>query len=333
MKTRELGRSGLQVSALGLGCMGMTFAYGPSDEGQAEATLRRAVELGVTLFDSAEMYGPYTNEVLLARVLKPWARRISIATKVGFRLDGQGEGMQRVTGVDGRPAALTAAVEGSLRRLGAETIDLLYLHRADPAVPIEDSVGALADLVRAGKARWLGLSEVSGATLRRAHAVHPIAALQSEWSLWSRDIERDALPVARELGVGVVPYSPLGRGFLTGRLLSPEQLAADDFRHAVPRFQGDAFARNRERLVPVLQRLAAERGATPAQLALAWLLSRGDDVVPIPGARTVTHLEENFAADAIALDTATLAAIDAALPESAVEGARYAEPEMALVNL
>jgi aryl-alcohol dehydrogenase-like predicted oxidoreductase len=332
MKTQTLGRSDLRLSAIGLGCMGMSFGYGPSDQGEARATLARAVELGVTHFDTAEVYGPYDNERLLAEVLRPHRGRVTVATKVGFRFDGPGIGAERITGVDGRPEALRAAVHGSLQRLGVETIDLLYLHRVDPAVPVEDSVGALAELVREGKARYLGLSEVSAATLERAHRVHPITAVQSEYSLWVRDVEAEVLPACRRLGVGLVPYSPLGRGFLTGTLSAESQLAADDFRRTIPRLKGEALARNHELLVPALKRLADELGATPAQLALAWLLSRGDDIFPIPGARRRAHLEDNVGAAGIALDEATRRALEAAVPEQAVLQPRYAEREMALVN-
>jgi aryl-alcohol dehydrogenase-like predicted oxidoreductase len=332
MKTSTLGRSDLRLSAIGLGCMGMSFGYGPSDQDEARATLARALELGVTHFDTAEVYGPYDNERLLAEVLRPAYGRITVATKVGFRFDGPGTGAERISGVDGRPEALRAAVHGSLERLGVETIDLLYLHRVDPAVPVEDSVGAMADLVREGKVRALGLSEVSAATLERAHRVHPLAALQSEYSLWCRDVEAEVLPACRRLGIGFVPYSPLGRGFLTGALAAESQLAPDDFRRTIPRLQGEALVRNRELLVPTLKRLADELGATPAQLSLAWLLSRGDDIFPVPGARRRTHLEDNVGSDRVALDTATLQAMEAAVPEQEILQPRYADREMALVD-
>lgn len=334
MEYRTLGASGLRVAPVGLGCMGMSFAYGGADEAASLRVLHRAVELGVTLIDTAEVYGPYANEELVGRALKQLRGKVkvSIATKFGFRILPHGQGVARMAGVDSRPEHIVQAVEASLSRLGIDCIDLLYQHRVDPAVPIEDVVGAMAGLVRAGKVRHLGLSEVSAATLRRAHAVHPIAAVQSEYSLWSRDVEAEVLPACRALGVGFVPYSPLGRGFLTGQLPSSTALAADDYRHGLPRFQPQAMAANGH-LVAELQRLAAARGATAAQLALAWLLAQGADIVPIPGARSLAHLEENVAAARIALSGSELAAIGAAIAPGAVQGARYPQHELAMLGL
>lgn len=334
MEYRTLGTSGLRVAPVGLGCMGMSFAYGGADEAASLRVLHRAVELGVTLIDTAEVYGPYANEELVGRALKQLRGKVkvSIATKFGFRILPHGQGVARMAGVDSRPEHIVQAVEASLSRLGIDCIDLLYQHRVDPAVPIEDVVGAMAGLVRAGKVRHLGLSEVSAATLRRAHAVHPIAAVQSEYSLWSRDVEAEVLPACRALGIGFVPYSPLGRGFLTGQLPSSTALAADDYRHSLPRFQPQAMAANGH-LVAELQRLAAARGATAAQLALAWLLAQGADIVPIPGARSLAHLEENVAAARIALSGSELAAIGAAIAPGAVQGARYPQHELAMLGL
>eukprot|EP01133_Synstelium_polycarpum_P013607 gene13607-16013_t len=325
MEHRTLGNSGLRVAPIGLGCMGMSFAYGGADEAASLRVLHRAVELGVTLIDTAEVYGPYANEELVGRALKTLRGKVSVATKFGFKILPHGQGVERMAGVDSRPEHIVQAVEGSLARLGIECIDLLYQHRVDPAVPIEDVVGAMAGLVRAGKVRHLGLSEASAATLRRAHAVHPIAAVQSEYSLWSRDVEADVLPACRALGIGFVPYSPLGRGFLTGQLPSSTTLAADDYRHSLPRFQPQAMAANGH-LVADLQRLAAARGATAAQLALAWLLAQGADIV-------LAHLEENVAAAQLTLSVAELAAIGAAIAPASVQGARYPAVELAMVGL
>ncbi|MED5612353.1 aldo/keto reductase [Janthinobacterium sp. P210005] len=332
MEHRTLGNSGLRVAPIGLGCMGMSFAYGGADEAASLRVLHRAVELGVTLIDTAEVYGPYANEDLVGRAVKELRGKVHIATKFGFKILPEGKGVARMAGVDSRPEHIVQAVEGSLSRLGIECIDLLYQHRVDPAVPIEDVVGAMAGLVRAGKVRHLGLSEVSAATLRRAHAVHPIAAVQSEYSLWSRDVEAEVLPACRALGIGFVPYSPLGRGFLTGQLTSSAMLAPDDYRHSLPRFQPQAMAANAH-LVTELQRLAAARGVTAAQLALAWLLAQGDDIVPIPGARSLAHLEENVAAARIPLGDSELAAIGAAIAPASVQGARYPDVELAMLGL
>jgi aryl-alcohol dehydrogenase-like predicted oxidoreductase len=331
LTTRKLGSQGLEVSSIGLGCMPMSQSYGPADESESIATLHRAVELGVTLFDTAEMYGPFANEELLGRAFRGMRDRVVIATKFGFRIAAEGSGRDRITGLDSRPEHVREAVDGSLKRLAIETIDLLYQHRVDPDVPIEDTVGAMADLVRAGKVRHLGLSEPSAATLRRAHAVHPIAAVQSEYSLWTRDPEREVLPTCAELGIGFVPYSPLGRGFLTGTIETTESLAPDDFRRLQPRFQ-DAAMQNNRRIVEAVKRLADARGATPAQLAIAWLLAQDDRIVPIPGARKLKHLEENMAAADLVLSAVELAAIRDVLPAEGVSGARYDERSMRAVN-
>ncbi|TXN72999.1 aldo/keto reductase [Methylobacterium sp. WL18] len=330
MQQRRLG-SELVVSALGLGCMGMSFGYGGQPEAEAVVTLRRAVDLGVTFFDTAEMYGPFENEKLVGKALAPVRDQVVIATKFGFKIAETGEGRDRIVGVDSRPEHVRAVCDASLQRLGVEVIDLFYQHRVDPAVPIEDTVGAMADLVRAGKVRALGLSEAGAATIRRAHAVHPIAAVQSEYSLWSREPEAAVLPTCAELGIGFVPYSPLGRGLLTGAIRDMGSLGADDFRRTLPRFEAENLAAN-EKLIDALAAMAAAKGVTPAQLALAWVLHRGDGIVPIPGARKIRHLEENAAAAAIVLSADDLAAIDAAMPPEAVNGNRYTEAALALVE-
>jgi len=330
MQTRKLG-SDLTVSAIGLGCMGMTFAYGGQEEAASIETLRRAVDLGVTFFDTAEVYGPFDNEVLVGKALAPLRDRVVIATKFGFKIAEEGEGPSRMVGTDSRPEHVKAVAEASLRRLGVEVIDLFYQHRVDPAVPIEDTVGAMADLVRAGKVRALGLSEASVPTIRRAHAVHPIAAVQSEYSLFSRDPERGVLAACRELGIGFVPYSPLGRGFLAGAIRQREALADDDFRRNLPRFQEDALRANLA-LLEALEGMAAAKGITTAQLALAWVLHRGDDIVPIPGARKIRHLEENVAAAEVVLTAEEMAALEAAVPQEAVAGARYHEAGLRMIE-
>ncbi|MBX5196879.1 aldo/keto reductase [Rhizobium sp. NZLR10] len=331
MKTRKLGND-LTVSAVGLGCMGMSFAYGASDEAESIRTLHRAIDLGVTFFDTAEVYGPFTNEVLLGKALKPFRDRAVIATKFGFKIDTSQAGTAAITGVDSRPEHVRAVAEASLKRLGIETIDLFYQHRVDPNVPIEDTVGVMAELVKEGKVRALGLSEAGSATIRRAHAVHPIAALQSEYSLWTRDPEEDVLATCRELGIGFVPYSPLGRGFLTGAIRKVDDLAADDFRRQVPRFQAENFDANAA-LVATLERLAADKGVTAAQLALAWVLSQGDNIVPIPGARKLHHLEQNAAAADIVLSAAELEELGHAIPVGKVAGKRYSDTSLAMTNL
>jgi len=323
---RKLGSQGLEVAALGLGCMGMSQSYGPADEAESIATLHRAVDLGVTLFDTAEVYGPLTNEELLGRALAGRRDGVVLATKFGFRFRG-GE----VLGTDSRPEHIVEVVDASLARLRTDRIDLLYQHRVDPAVPIEDVVGAMAGLVTAGKVRFLGLSEAGASTLRRAHAVHPISALQSEYSLWERNLEPEILPLLRELGIGLVPFSPLGRGFLTGGARPAEEYPEDDYRRRDPRFQGDNFAANM-RAAGVVRAIAEARGATPGQVALAWLLHQGNDIVPIPGTKRRRYLEENVAAADLALGATELAALDAALPPGATAGPRYGERMLEMID-
>ena len=322
---RKLGRS-LEVSALGLGCMGMSQSYGPADEQESIATIHRAIDLGVTLFDTAEVYGPFTNEELVGRALRGKRDRVVIATKFGWNIEDG-----RVNGITSRPERIRAAVDGSLRRLGIETIDLLYQHRVDPEVPIEDVVGTMSDLVQQGKVRYLGLSEAGAQTIRRAHAVHPIAALQSEYSVWERNLEAEIIPVIRELGIGLVPFSPLGRGFLTGNVKRADEYPEGDYRRGDPRFQGQNFDANM-RAAASVRELAARRGATAGQIALAWLLQKGDDVVPIPGTKRRTYLEENVAAADITLSAAELQQIDEALAPERVSGPRYNEKAMRWVD-
>lgn len=311
--------------------MGMSFGYGGQPEAEAVVTLRRAVDLGVSFFDTAEMYGPFENETLVGKALAPVRDQVVIATKFGFKIAETGEGRDRIVGLDSRPEHVRAVCDASLQRLGVEVIDLFYQHRVDPAVPIEDTVGAMADLVRAGKVRALGLSEAGAATIRRAHAVHPIAALQSEYSLWCREPEAAVLPTCAELGIGFVPYSPLGRGLLTGAIRALDGLGADDFRRTLPRFEAENLAAN-QALLDALAAMAADKGVTPAQLALAWVLHRGGGIVPIPGARKIRHLEENAAAAEITLSVDDLSAIDAAMPPEAVSGRRYTDAALALVE-
>lgn len=321
MQTRTLGRNGPVVSALGLGCMGMSAFYGGrGDDAAAIAVIHRALERGVTLLDTADMYGPHTNEMLVGRAIAGRRGQVVLATKFGVRLDPSDP---QARGVDGRPDYVQAACEASLKRLGVEHIDLYYQHRVDPQVPIEDTVGAMARLVEQGKVRWLGLSEAAPETIRRAHAVHPLTALQTEYSLWSREPEDNGvLATVRELGIGFVPYSPLGRGFLTGAIRTPADFDADDYRRHSPRFQGDNFARNLA-LVEQVRALAAARGVSAGQLALAWVLARGEDLVPIPGTKRLAYLEENLGALDIVLDAADLARIEAVFPPAAAAGARY----------
>jgi aryl-alcohol dehydrogenase-like predicted oxidoreductase len=326
LPSRTLGTAGLEVSALGLGCMGMSQSYGTPDDRESLATLDRALELGVTFLDTAEAYGPFTNEELLGRALEGRRERVVLATKFGFRFSGN-----QITGTDSRPEHIREVVEGSLRRLRTDRIDLLYQHRVDPAVPTEDVVGAMAGLVREGKVRFLGLSEAGEATIRRAHAVHPISALQSEYSLWERNLERDLIPVLRELGIGLVAFSPLGRGFLTGDPKRAEEYAEGDYRRGDPRFQGENFDANM-RAASVVRDLAQRRGATPAQVALAWLLHKGEDVVPIPGTKRRRYLEENLAAASLALAPAEVAELDHALAPEMVAGPRYNERMMAFID-
>jgi aryl-alcohol dehydrogenase-like predicted oxidoreductase len=326
MESRQLGARGPEVSEMGLGCMGMSFAYGTADPGESDATLRRALDLGITFFDTAEIYGPYTNEELVGPALKGVRDRVVLATKFGFRIEDG-----RSVGTDSRPENVRRACDASLKRLGTTYIDLFYQHRVDPAVPIEDTVGAMAELVQAGKVRWLGLSEAGPATLRRAHAVHPITALQSEFSLWTRDHEQGVLLTCRELGVGFVAYSPLGRGFLTGAMTSPDALEASDWRRLHPRFQAGAMTAN-ARLVEPLRRLATAKGCTPAQVALAWVLAKGRDIVPIPGTKRVKYLEENVGATRVALSPDEVRALDEAIPPGTAQGERYAEGAMRMVE-
>ncbi|HVI97310.1 MAG TPA: aldo/keto reductase [Anaeromyxobacter sp.] len=327
MDQRRLGRQGLTVSAVGLGCMGMSDFYGPSDEAEAVATIHRAIEEGVTFLDTADMYGPFKNEELVGRAIRERRDRVVVATKFGNERRADGS----FVGINGKPEYVRRACDASLRRLGIDVIDLYYQHRVDPTVPIEDTVGAMAELVRAGKVRYLGLSEAAPATLRRAHAVHPISALQTEYSLWSRDPEEEILPAVRALGIGFVAYSPLGRGFLTGRFRSPDDLPEGDWRRQNPRFQGENFRKNLA-LVDRIRELAAAKRVTASQLALAWVLARGDDVVPIPGTRHRARVEENAAAAAVQLSPEELAQLDAMAPRGAAAGARYPSAGMATVN-
>jgi pyridoxine 4-dehydrogenase len=331
MKHRQLGT--LDVSALGLGCMGMSHAYGPSgDETAATDTLHRAVDLGITLFDTAEVYGPYRNEILLGKALKPVRDKVVIATKFGFSIDPAKPSAEMITGTDSRPENVRAVAEASLKRLGIEVIDLYYQHRVDPAVPIEETVGAMAELVQAGKVKALGLSEAGSETIRRAHAVHPIAAVQSEYSLWTRDVEENGvLETCRTLGIGFVPFSPLGRGVLTGALKKLDGLADDDFRRSLPRFAAENFDANLA-LVALLEEMAAEKGVAPAQLALAWVLAQGDFIVPIPGASKVPHLEQNAAAAEIVLTPEEAARLGDLLSPAKVAGGRYSQRMASMAN-
>ncbi|MBL6749371.1 MAG: aldo/keto reductase [Nevskia sp.] len=324
--TRKLGSQGLEVSPIGLGCMGMSQSYGPADEAESIATLHRAIELGCTFLDTAEVYGPLTNEDLLGRALAGKRDQVVIATKFGFRIEGG-----KMLGTDSRPAQIRAAVEGSLKRLRTDRIDLLYQHRIDRNVPIEEVAGAVGELVRQGKVRYFGLSEAGVANIRRAHAVHPVSALQSEYSLWERNLETDVIPALRELGIGLVPFSPLGRGFLTGAVKRAEDYPADDFRRNDPRYQGANYDAN-VNAARTVHDIAKALQARPGQVALAWLLHKGEQVVPIPGTKRRKYLEENVAAAALRLDATQMKALDQALAPGKVSGSRYNERMMSMVD-
>jgi aryl-alcohol dehydrogenase-like predicted oxidoreductase len=328
MQQRKLGRE-LEVSAIGLGCMGMSASYGTAeerDEAESIATIHRAIDLGVTFFDTAEVYGPYVNEELLGRALKGKRDHVVIATKFGFKIENGA-----IAGTDSRPRHIREAVEGSLKRLATDRIDLLYQHRIDPQVPIEDVVGTMSDLVTEGKVRFLGLSEAGGQNIRRAHVVHPIAALQSEYSLWERNLEPDIIPLCRELGIGIVPFAPLGRGFLTGDVKRAEEYPESDFRHRDPRYQGENFDANM-RAAALVRDIGKRKGVTAGQIALAWLLHKGDDIVPIPGTKQRRHLEDNVAAVEVALTEEEMAELDAALSPEKISGPRYSPERMAQVD-
>jgi len=325
MERRKLGNQGLEVSTLGLGCMGMSEFYGPHQDEASVEVIHRALDLGLDFLDTADMYGPFTNEMLVGRALRGRRSSVILATKFGNQREPDG----RWIGINGRPEYVRACCEASLRRLQVEQIDLYYQHRVDKDVPIEETVGAMAELVRAGKVRYLGLSEAAPATIRRAHAVHPISALQTEYSLWTRDPETEILATVRELGIGFVAYSPLGRGFLSGRIRSTSDLAETDFRRRGPRFSGENLDRNLSLLDPI-EALAREKSATPAQIALAWVLAQGDDIVPIPGTKRLSYLEENVAAASLRLTPEDLRRLDTAIPPGVTAGARY--PDMSTVN-
>ena len=328
MKTRTLGRSGPEVSAIGLGCMGMAAFYGQaSDEAQATAVIHRALDLGITLFDTAEMYGPHTNEIQVGKALADRRDKAFVATKFGIGYNAERTALT----VDGSPANVRRAIEGSLKRLNMDHVDLYYLHRVDPNTPIEETVGAMGELVKEGKVRFLGLSEAAPETIRKAHATHPISALQTEYSLWSREPEDEILATVDELGIGFVPYSPLGRGFLSGDIKSIDDLAADDFRRSNPRFMGENFQKNLD-LVTAVGSIAADKGVTAAQLALAWVLAQGPHLVPIPGTRRISTLEDNAAAADVVLTAEDLARIEAVFPKDAAAGDRYAPAGRAALN-
>ena len=327
MQTRKLGQQGLEVSALGLGCMGMSDFYGSRNEAESVATINRALDLGVTLLDTADMYGVGANEELVGRVVRDRREWVVVATKFGNVRGEDGS----FKGVNGRPDYVRAACDASLKRSGLDIIDLYYQHRVDPDVAIEETVGAMAELVTAGKVKYLGLSEAAPATIRRAHAVHPITALQTEYSLWSRDVEAEILPTCRALGIGFVPYSPLGRGFLTGQFKTPDDLDSADSRRNHPRFQGEAFRKNLD-LVAAIEAMATEKGCTSAQLALAWVLAQGEDIVPIPGTKRRKYLEDNLGSLKVTLTDADLSHIDEVLPPGAAQGSRYPQASMASID-
>lgn len=328
LEKRKLGKQGLEVSAIGLGCMGMSTSYGPADETESIATIHRAIELGCTFLDTAEVYGPYTNEELLGKALKGRRDEVTLATKFGFRIEN---GKQMGTDRDSRPDHIRSVVEDSLRRLQTDHIDLLYQHRVDPAVPMEEVAGTVSELVREGKVRFFGLSEAGVANIRRAHAVHPVSALQSEYSLWERNLEVDVLPVLRELGISLVPFSPLGRGFLTGEVKRAEEYPDGDFRRGDPRYQGENFDAN-VRAAEAVREVARSLGVKPGQVALAWLLHKGPNIVPIPGTKRVKYLEENVAAVSISLDAAQMSALDDALAPEKVSGPRYNPTVMSMID-
>ncbi len=327
MQKRTRGRNGLTVPAMGLGCMGMSEFYGPGDDAESIATIHRALELGINFLDTADVYGPYKNEELVGRAIRGKREQFIIATKFGIVRTAD----PNVRGVSGRPDYVRSSCEGSLMRLGIDTIDLYYQHRVDPNTPIEETIGAMADLVREGKVRYIGMSEPGPATIRRAHAVHPITAIQSEYSLWTRDPEDAVLNTTRELGIGFVAYSPLGRGFLTGQIKSPDDFAPDDFRRNTPRFQGENFKKNLD-LVARVREIANEKGCTPSQLALAWVLAQGEDIVPIPGTKRRKYLEENAAAAEIQLTAGDLKRLDEVAPKGAAAGSRYPEFMMPMLG-
>jgi aryl-alcohol dehydrogenase-like predicted oxidoreductase len=328
MKMRKLGSQGLEVSALGLGCMGMSDFYGTQDDVESAATINRAIDLGVDFLDTADMYGVGRNEELVGRVVRARREWVKVATKFGNVRGADGS----FQGINGRPEYVRQACDASLKRTGLDLFDLYYQHRVDPDVPIEETVGAMAELVKAGKVKYLGLSEAAPETIRRAHAVHPITALQTEYSLWSRDPEDTLLPTVRELGIGFVPYSPLGRGFLTGQFKTPDDLPEGDTRRNHPRFQGEAFAKNLA-LAEAIGAMAKDKGCTPAQLALAWVLAQGDDIIPIPGTKRRRYLEDNLGALDVTLTSTDLERIDSILPAGAATGTRYAAPQMAALDL